>query len=68
MSRALKDIVAAYNNMDIENLPTAAVEKETTGLLAKRPNVSSMDYGNPAVRVGKQMRVIRKYRDEIKNA
>ena len=68
MSRALKDIVAAYNNMDIENLPTSRVETPSNGLVSKRMSTTGIDYNSPAVRVGEQMRVIRKYRDEIKNA
>ena len=70
MSRALKDIVSAYNNMDIENLPTTKMDVKTNGLLSKRPSTmaSGLDYKSPAVRIGEQMRVIRKYRNEVKNA
>jgi len=71
MSRALTDIVKAYYNMDIENMPSDKPAKSTSGLLSKRTSSNSMseglDLSNPAVRVAKQMKVIRKHRDEIKN-
>jgi hypothetical protein len=71
MSRALTDIVKAYYNMDIENMPSDKPEKSTGGLLSKTTMNNKMkdglDLSNPAVRVAKQMQVIRKHRDEIKN-
>jgi len=70
MSRALTDIVRAYKNMDIENLPSEVAEKPKGGLLAKSRDMSmseGLDYDNPAVRVGKQMQIIRRHRDEINN-
>ena len=70
MSRALTDIVRAYYNMDIENMPSDQPEKQTGGLLAKPKSNkfdSGLDTSNPAVRVAKQMQVIRRHRDEIKN-
>ena len=70
MSRALTDIVRAYYNMDIENMPSDNVEKPKGGLLSKTTSNKmndGLDLSNPAVRVGKQMQVIRKHRDEIKN-
>jgi hypothetical protein len=71
MSRALTDIVKAYYNMDIENMPSDKPEKPTGGLLSKTTAGNKMskglDLSNPAVRVAKQMQVIRKHRDEIKN-
>ena len=71
MSRALTDIVKAYYNMDIENMPSDTPEKPTGGLLSKTTMNNKMkdglDLSNPAVRVAKQMQVIRKHRDEIKN-
>jgi len=70
MSRAHTDIVRAYYNMDIENMPSELPEKPSGGLLAK-PMKNKFDKGldlsNPAVRVAKQMQVIRRHRDEIKN-
>ncbi len=70
MSRALTDIVRAYYNMDIENMPSDQPEKQIGGLLAKPKSKkfdSGLDISNPAVRVAKQMQVIRRHRDEIKN-
>lgn len=71
MSRAHTDIVRAYYNMDIENMPSDKPTKSTSGLLSKTTKSNNMskglDLSNPAVRVAKQMQVIRKHRDEIKN-
>ena len=71
MSRALTDVVRAYYNMDIENMPSDKPDKPMGGLLSKQSMNKSMNSGldisNPAVRVAKQMQVIRKHRDEIKN-
>lgn len=70
MSRALTDIVRAYYNMDIENMPSDNVEKPKGGLLSKTSMGkmdSGLDLSNPAVRVAKQMKVIRDFREEIKN-
>ena len=71
MSRALTDIVRAYFNMDIENMPSDKPDKPMGGLLSKQSMNKSMNSGldisNPAVRVAKQMQIIRKHRDEIKN-
>jgi len=56
----------AYLNMDIENLPKEKVT-EDTGLLRRKVSTSSggLDYKNPAVRVAKQLEVIRNRRNEI---
>lgn len=69
MSRALSDIVRAYKNMDIENMEVAEPRAESKGLLKKTASSSSkgLDYTNPAVRVGKQMQAVRKFREQIKN-
>mgnify|MGYP005999145521 FL=1 len=52
-------------------MPSDKPAKSTSGLLSKRTSSNSMseglDLSNPAVRVAKQMQVIRKHRDEIKN-
>jgi hypothetical protein len=58
---------AAYLRMDIENLPEDKPEEKNTGLLRKPSSAKSsgLDLNNPAVRVGKQMQVIRKYKNEI---
>ena len=70
MSRQYNPAIDAYKNMDIENLPDANAEPETTGLLSKRRDIKTkgLDMDNPAVRVGMQMKVLRKHREEIKNA
>lgn len=69
MSRQYNPAIDAYKNMDIENLPKEQKKVETTGLLAKRKaeNSGGIDMDNPAVRVGMQMRVLRKHREEIKD-
>ncbi len=70
MSRQYNPAIDAYRNMDIENLPDVKEEPETTGLLSKRSsmNTKGIDTDNPVVRVGMQMKVLRKHREEIKNA
>lgn len=70
MSRQYNPAIDAYRNMDIENLPEVKEEPETTGLLSKRSsmNIKGIDTDNPVVRVGMQMKVLRKHREEIKNA
>ena len=67
MLKKTKPAAAAYLRMDIENLPDDKPEKKGTGLLRKPPSVKSsgLDLSNPAVRVGKQMQVIRNYRNKI---
>ena len=70
MSRALTDIVRAYYNMDLENMPSDKSEKPKGGLLSKtsmNKTDSGLDLSNPAVRVAKQMKVIRDFREENKN-
>jgi hypothetical protein len=70
MSRTFNPAVYAYKNMDIENMPKTEAPKPTNGLLSKKINTaqtSLLDLNNPLVRVAKQMEVIRKYREEIKN-
>ena len=70
MSRALTDVVRAYYNMDIENMPNDKPEKPKSGLLSKTSmgkTDSGLDLSNPAVRVAKQMQIVRRHRDEIKN-
>ena len=74
MSRQYNPAVAAYKRMDLDDFnkldkaeePTV---KQSSGLLARsKPSDKSnsgIDYKNPAVRVAKQMQIIRKYRDEI---
>jgi len=73
MSRQYNAAREAYNRMDIEGfekLETVREPEKSGGLLARSSNNMSkksdgLDYNNPAVRVAKQMQVIRKYRGEI---
>ena len=72
MSRQYNAAREAYNRMDIEGFEKLEAIKEpekTGGLLARSNNMSKksdgLDYNNPAVRVAKQMQVIRKYRGEL---
>mgnify|MGYP003636097823 FL=1 len=73
MSRQYNAAREAYRRMDIEGfekLETIKEPEKTGGLLARSNNnmsksSDSLDYTNPAVRVAKQMQVIRKYRGEI---
>ena len=73
MSRQDNAAREAYRRMDIEGfekLETIKEPEKTGGLLARSNNnmaksSDSLDYNNPAVRVAKQMQVIRKYRGEI---
>jgi len=69
MSRQFNPAVYAYKNMDIESLPQQE-EKPDGGLLSRKSMMGnkSMDYGNPAVRVAKQLEVIRKHRNEVNAA
>ena len=66
MSRQLNPAVLMYANMDIENLPKMD-SKPTNGLLSKKASSmkSGVDYKSPAVRVAKQLEVIRNRRKEI---
>jgi hypothetical protein len=73
MSRQFNSAAVAYSKMDLDGFAKLEDVKkpENTGggLLARtsKPMKASdeLDYTNPAVRVAKQMQVIRKYRDEI---
>ena len=73
MSRQYNAAREAYRRMDMEGFEKLEAIKEpekTGGLLARSNNnmaksSDSLDYNNPAVRVAKQMQVIRKYRGEI---
>jgi hypothetical protein len=66
MSNQFNAARMAYLNMDIENLPKEKVT-EDTGLLRRKvsPSNAGLDYKNPAVRVAKQLEVIRNYRNQI---
>jgi len=73
MSRQYNAAREAYRRMDIEGfekLETVREPEKIGGLLARSNNNMSkksdgLDYNNPAVRVAKQMQVIRKYRGEL---
>jgi hypothetical protein len=75
MSRQYNPAVVAYKRMDLEgfNRLEGMSEKKTGGGLLTRSSMpmsnngddKKLDYKNPAVRVAKQMQIIRKYRDEI---
>ena len=69
MSRQYNPAIDAYRNMDIENMPDDKPKESMMGLLARKPMTKSadVDTDNPIVRIGKQMKVIRKHREEIKN-
>jgi hypothetical protein len=70
MSRQYNPAIDAYKNMDIENLPNIKKEEPSDGLLkrkTKNAEFGGLDMNNPAVRAAKQMEVIRKHREEIKN-
>lgn len=66
MSLPANPAAAVYKNMDIENMEEETPVK-STGLLgrASKNNSTALDLNNPAVRVAKQLKVIRKHRNEI---
>ena len=77
MSRQYNPAVVAYKRMDLEGFNRlegmSQPEKKTGGGLLTRSSMpmsnngddKKLDYKNPAVRVAKQMQIIRKYRDDI---
>lgn len=75
MSRQYNPAITAYKRMDLDGFneldKSTESEKSSSGggLLSRSSmpskNSKELDYSNPAVRVAKQMQVIRKYRDEI---
>tara|TARA_R100001369_G_scaffold32357_1_gene56961 strand:+ start:69 stop:284 length:216 start_codon:yes stop_codon:yes gene_type:complete len=66
MSRPGNPAAAVYINMDIENMKEETSAK-STGLLGRisKNTSTGLDVSNPAVRVAKQLKVIRKHRNEI---
>ena len=53
---------------DFNKLEGSVPQEKSNGLLARSANsskTSGVDYSNPAVRIAKQMQLIRKYRDDI---
>jgi hypothetical protein len=71
MSRTYNPAISAYKRMSLEDfnkLEGSVPQEKSNGLLARSANyskASGIDYSNPAVRIAKQMQVIRKYRDDI---
>lgn len=71
MSRTYNPAISAYKRMSLEDfnkLEGSVPQEKSNGLLARSANsskTSGVDYSNPAVRIAKQMQVIRKYRDDI---
>ncbi len=62
--------VTMYKNMDIENMPKDKEPSGEGGLLSRKSmNMmnKNMNYSNPAIRVAKQMEVIRNFRNSMKN-
>ena len=64
---SIEQLVRAYKSMDIENLDPKEKKEKSNSFLSKPTKPTSFDISQPQVRVGKQMQIIRKYRDEIKN-
>ena len=66
MSNQYNTAATAYKAMDIDNLPEDKPTPEG-GLLSRKSTtkLNGIDYNNPAVRVAKQMQIIRKHRNEI---
>jgi hypothetical protein len=64
MSNQYNTAAMAYKAFDIENIPEDKPIKKL-GLLSRKTETKGIDYNNPAVRVAKQMQVIRKHRNEI---
>jgi len=68
MSRAYNPMVSAYANMDIENMPSETAIKDDGGIMVrKNPMKTSggLDLNNPAIRMAKQMKIIRDARSNI---
>jgi hypothetical protein len=69
MSRAYNPMISAYLNMDIENMPSETQTPKDTGGMMVRKTMMKTDMGldmtQPAVRMAKQMKVIRDARNEI---
>lgn len=62
--------ITMYKNMDIENMPKEQQPPKDNGLVARKPTTTmnkNMNYSNPAIRVAKQMEVIRNFRNNMKN-
>ena len=60
-------VIAAYKNLDIENMPKETSPEKSTGLLGRKSKGtdSGLDMTNPVVRVAKQFELIRNNRNKI---
>tara|TARA_R110000822_G_scaffold34785_2_gene98543 strand:- start:3383 stop:3601 length:219 start_codon:yes stop_codon:yes gene_type:complete len=60
-------VIAAYKNLDIENMPKETSPEKNTGLLGRKSKGtdSGLDMTNPVVRVAKQFELIRNNRNKI---
>ncbi len=69
MSRAYNPMISAYLNMDIENMPKDnEAPKDDGGIMVRKTAMKTdmgLDMTQPAVRMAKQMSVIRNARNEI---
>ena len=67
MAGPYNHVIAAYKNMDIENMPKETSHGKSTGLLGRKSksNESNLDIANPVVRVAKQFELIRNNRNKI---
>ena len=69
-TRGFNPGITMYKNMDIENMPKDKQPSSEGGLLSRKSmNMmnKNMNYSNPAIRVAKQMEVIRNFRNKMKN-
>ena len=64
MSNMYNAAAMAYKAFDIDNLPEDKPVKDI-GLLSRKTEIKGLDTNNPAVRVAKQMQVIRKFRNDM---
>lgn len=63
MSRTYNPMIPAYLNMDIENMPSETTQpKDDGGIMVRKSamkNTTGLDMTQPAIRMAKQMKVIR---------
>ena len=69
MSRTYNPMIDAYNNMNIDDMPTdTASKKDTGGIMLRKKNIDTankLDMSQPAIRMAVQMKPIRKARNEL---
>lgn len=67
MAGPYNHVIAAYKNMDIENMPKETSPEKSTGLLGRKSKGtdSGLDMTNPVVRVAKQFELLRNNRNKI---